>query len=307
MAARSTRTLVVLAFFAVCVVWGSTYFAIRVALEGFPPFVGGGIRFVLAGSILYVLLRARGERAPTAIEWRGAAVTGVLFFVFSNGFVILAEQSVSSGLVSVLVAAMPLWATLFERLAGIRVRGLEWIGIALGMSGVAVLNLGGELRASGLGALFGMIAPMSWALGSVVSKRLVLPKGTMCTAAQMLCGGVAMGITSAPLGEHFEHPPSARAIVALAYLVAFGSLIGFTAYMYLLHHTRMSVATSYAYVNPIIALGLGVAFGGERIDRASGIGAVIILAAVVLITRAKATVAPKESHEEPLAAAETSG
>ena len=295
-AARSTRTLVVLAFIAVCVVWGSTYLAIRVSLEGFPPFLGGAFRFLLAGSFLFVVLRARGERAPTAIEWRGAAITGALFFVFSNGFVILAEQSVPSGLVSVMVAVMPLWATLFERFTGTRVGKLEWMGIALGLAGVIVLNLGGELRASGAkgnGALFGLIAPMSWALGSVVSKRLTLPKGAMCTASQMLCGGALMGVAGGVLGERFDHAPPARAIFALAYLLVFGSLVGFTAYIYLLHHTRMSVATSYAYVNPVIALALGVFFGGERIDRASAVGAAVVLAAVVLITRARGEQEPK--------------
>ena len=295
-AARSTRTLVVLAFIAVCVVWGSTYLAIRVSLEGFPPFLGGAFRFLLAGSFLFVVLRARGERAPTAIEWRGAAITGALFFVFSNGFVILAEQSVPSGLVSVMVAVMPLWATLFERFTGTRVGKLEWMGIALGLAGVVVLNLGGELRASGAkgnGALFGLIAPMSWALGSVVSKRLTLPKGAMCTASQMLCGGALMGVAGGVLGERFDHAPPARAIFALAYLLVFGSLVGFTAYIYLLHHTRMSVATSYAYVNPVIALALGVFFGGERIDRASAVGAAVVLAAVVLITRARGEQEPK--------------
>jgi drug/metabolite transporter (DMT)-like permease len=295
-AARSTRTLVVLAFIAVCVVWGSTYLAIRVSLEGFPPFLGGAFRFLLAGSFLFVVLRARGERAPTAIEWRGAAITGALFFVFSNGFVILAEQSVPSGLVSVMVAEMTLWATLFERFTGTRVGKLEWMGIALGLAGVVVLNLGGELRASGAkgnGALFGLIAPMSWALGSVVSKRLTLPKGAMCTASQMLCGGALMGVAGGVLGERFDHAPPARAIFALAYLLVFGSLVGFTAYIYLLHHTRMSVATSYAYVNPVIALALGVFFGGERIDRASAVGAAVVLAAVVLITRARGEQEPK--------------
>jgi drug/metabolite transporter (DMT)-like permease len=170
------------------------------------------------------------------------------------------------------------------------------MGIALGLAGVVVLNLGGELRASGAkgnGALFGLIAPMSWALGSVVSKRLTLPKGAMCTASQMLCGGALMGVAGGVLGERFDHAPPARAIFALAYLLVFGSLVGFTAYIYLLHHTRMSVATSYAYVNPVIALALGVFFGGERIDRASAVGAAVVLAAVVLITRARGEQEPK--------------
>jgi drug/metabolite transporter (DMT)-like permease len=287
MAARSTRTLVALAFVAVSIIWGSTYLGIRVALEGFPPFFGGAIRFLLAGALLYGVLRVRGEAAPTAVEWRSAAITGVLYFVVGNGLVIVAEQSVSSGLVAVLVATMPLWATLFERFTGGRIGRLEWVGIALGLTGVVVLNLGGELRASGAGAVCALVAPMGWASASIVSKRLTLPKGPMCTAAQMLAGGVALAVTSRVLREHIDQVPSARAIGAMAYLIVFGSLVGFTAYVYLLRNTRMSVATSYAFVNPVIALGLGVALAGERIDRASAVGAMIILAAVVLITRGK--------------------
>ena len=281
--ARSTRTLVVLAFIAVCVVWGSTYLAIRVSLEGFPPFLGGAFRFLLAGSLLFVVLRARGERAPTAIEWRGAAITGALFFVFSNGFVILAEQSVPSGLVSVMVAVMPLWATLFERFTGTRVREARVDGDRA-RSGrrrrleprrrAARERRQGERsalrphRAHELGARLG---------GEQAAHA---PKGAMCTASQMLCGGALMGVAGGVLGERFDHVPSARAVFALAYLLVFGSLVGFTAYIYLLHHTRMSVATSYAYVNPVIALALGVFFGGERINRASAVGAVVVLAAV---------------------------
>ncbi len=301
MASRSTRSLIILAFVAVCVIWGSTYLGIRVALEGFPPFSGGAVRFLIAGAILYGVLRVRGVAAPTAAEWRSAALTGALYFVIGNGLVIVAEKSVSSGLVAVLVATMPLWATLFERFTGARIGRLEWIGIALGLTGVVVLNLGGDLRASGGGAICALVAPMGWASASIVSKRLPLPKGPMCTAAQMLCGGVALAVVSRVLREPVDQVPSARAVAAMAYLVVFGSLVGFTAYVYLLRNTRTSVATSYAFVNPVIALALGVALAGERIERASAVGAVIILAAVVLITRGKSTASAPEP--EPTAEA----
>jgi drug/metabolite transporter (DMT)-like permease len=304
MTARSPRTLVLLAFVAVSVIWGSTYLAIRVALEGFPPFFGGGVRFLLAGTILYGALRARGVAAPTPVEWRSAAITGVLYFVLGNGLVIVAEQSVSSGLVAVLVATMPLWATLFERFTGARIGRLEWIGIALGLTGVVVLNLGGDLRASGSGALCALVAPMGWASASIVSKRLTLPKGPMCMAAQMLAGGVALTVSSRVLREHIDQAPSARAIGAMLYLVIFGSLVGFTAYVYLLRNTRTSIATSYAFINPVIALGLGVALAGERIERSSALGAVIILAAVVLITRGKGSAATAPAPQSSAKAAD---
>ena len=241
--------------------------------------------------------------APTARAVAlGGRSPGALYFVIGNGLVIVAEKSVSSGLVAVLVATMPLWATLFERFTGARIGRLEWVGIALGLTGVVVLNLGGDLRASGGGAVCALVAPMGWASASIVSKRLTLPKGPMCTAAQMLCGGVALAVVSRVLREPIGQVPSARSIAAMAYLVVFGSLVGFTAYVYLLRNTRMSIATSYAFVNPVIALALGVALAGERIERASAFGAVIILAAVVLITRGKSAVpAPEPESAVPAA------
>ena len=293
----SSRNLVIVAFFAVSLIWGSTYLGIRVALEGFPPFVIGAIRFVVAGAALFAFLRLRGAPSPRPIEWVSATLTGSLFFVVGNGLVNVAEQRLSSGLASVLVATMPLWATLFERFAGSRIHGREWAGIGLGFAGVVLLNLGGELRASGVGAMCGLIAPMGWALGSIVSKRLPLPGGPMRTAIQMLCGGAVMALVSAALGERFPSAPSGRAVGALVYLVLFGSLAGMSAYNYLLHHTRTTVATSYAYVNPVIAVALGVTLAGERLDVASGAGAIVILAAVLLITRGKS-----EPREQPAAA-----
>jgi drug/metabolite transporter (DMT)-like permease len=282
------RSELVLAFVAISVIWGSTYLGIRVALESFPPFLIGALRFLVAGAVLFAVVRARGEASPTPTEWGAAALTGVLYFVVGNGLVCVAEESVSSGLVSVLVATMPLWAVLFSRLAGDRVSGREWLGIALGLAGVVVLNLSGELSANGRGALLGLGAPMGWALGSIASKRLPLPRGAMCTAAQMLAGGVAMLLVSAVTHEHLRGSPSTRAMLALGYLTVFGSLVGFTAYAFLLRHTRAAVATSYAYVNPVIALALGIAAAGEKLDLASGLGAAIILAAVLLLTRSKA-------------------
>lgn len=278
------RSLLILAFATVCLVWGSTYLAIRVALEGFPPFFIGAARFVLAGSALFAVARARGEAVPARKEWAASALTGTLFFVVGNGLVNLSERSVSSGLVSVLVATMPLWATVFGRAFGTAPTGRELAGVALGLVGVLVLNLGGDLRASPGGALLAMLAPMGWAMGSVVSQRLPAPPGVMRTAAQMISGGVGMLLLSVVMREGFG-AVSARSVFALAYLCLAGSLAGFTAYSYLLKHTRPAVATSYAYVNPVIAVALGVVFAGERFGLQSAAGAVIVLAAVALVQR----------------------
>jgi drug/metabolite transporter (DMT)-like permease len=279
--------LAYVAFAVVCVVWGSTYFAIRVALQGFPPFFLGAVRFLVAGALLFAFARWRGERSPRAREWGAALFTGGLFFVVGNGLVNVAEQSVSSGLASVLVATMPLWVTLFGRLFGARVSRHELAGVVLGLVGVLVLNLGGELRASPGGALCALLAPMGWALGSVASARMPLPRGMMRTAAQMLGGGAAMAVVSGAAHEHMTAGPSLQASVALAYLCVFGSLLGFSAYTYLLANTRPAVATSYAYVNPIIAVVLGVAVGGERLGLTSLAGAGVVLAAVILVGRAR--------------------
>jgi drug/metabolite transporter (DMT)-like permease len=282
---RPARGRIVAAFLAVSFLWGSTYLAIRVALEGFPPFFIGAARFLVAGALLFVVARLRGERPPTAREWGSAAILGGLFFVVGNGLVNAAERSVSSGLASVLVATMPLWATVFSRFAGTRVSRGEVAGVVLGFAGVVVLRLGGDLSASGAGVAFALIAPMGWALGSVLSRRLAQASGTMTTSAQMLCGGAGTLIVSVAAGEHPTAAVSVRAVAAAVYLAVFGSLVGFTAYTFLLRHTRPAVPTSYAYVNPAVALLLGVLLGGEHVGVVSVVGTAIVLAAVLVVTR----------------------
>jgi drug/metabolite transporter (DMT)-like permease len=250
------------------------------------------IRFLVAGSAFYAYLRLRGERAPSLREWGAAAITGVLFFVVSNGLVNVAERSVSTGLASIVVATMPLWATVFSRAMGERVSASEWLAIALGLGG-------------GAGALAAVVSPIAWALGSVVSRKLPLPRGAMCVATQMITGGVGSAIVSIAARDPMPHDVGVAAIAAAVYLAVFGSIIGFTAYTYLLRNTRASIATSYAFVNPVVAIALGVAFLHERLDSASGVGAAIILAAVLLVTRSKAaraetkTPAPLPTAEAP--------
>ncbi|HZU83451.1 MAG TPA: drug/metabolite exporter YedA [Polyangiaceae bacterium] len=285
--ARRRSGAVVLAFAAVSVLWGSTYLGIRVALESFPPFFIGAVRFFVAGAVLFVVARVRRERSPTPVEWISACATGLLFFVVGNGFVNLSERVVSSGLVSVLVATMPLWASVFARLFGEPLSRAEAAGIVLGLLGVAVLNVGGELRATPTGALLGLLAPMGWALGSMVSRRVPAPAGIMRTAAPMLTGGAAMFVVSLAVGEHVSAIPSLRSVAAVVYLCVFGSVVGFSAFSYLLSHTRPAVATSYAYVNPVIAVLLGIVFAGEHIGAESVLGAVVVLVAVVVVGRAR--------------------
>ncbi len=289
------RFAVLAALLAVYVVWGSTYLGIRIALEGFPPFLMAGVRFVIAGALLFAGLWLRGAPAPTPRQWRSAALVGGLLLLGGNGGVVVAEQSVASGLAALGVATVPLWSALFAGAWGQWPRRLEWAGLAVGFGGVALLNVGGGLRASPLGALALLVAPVSWALGSMWSRRLDLPGGLMTSAAEMLAGGALLLVTSAALGER---PPAALALrptLALAYLIVFGSWVGFSAYLFLLRRVRPAIATSYAYVNPVVAMVLGVAVAGERIEWGEWAATPVILAGVALVGWAHAR---GESHAD---------
>lgn len=278
---------VALALASVYLVWGSTYLAIAVGLEGYPPFLMGGLRFLAAGVVLFAFLRWRGEAAPTSAQWRNAAFMGVLMMLLGNGLVNVAEQSVSSGLAAVAVASMPLWAALFGALRGLRSTGREWLGLGIGFVGVVWLHAGSEISASPTGLIALLLAPIAWAFGSVWSRGRDLPAPFMSTAAQMLCGSVAMLALGLVLGERIEGVPPLEATLAVAYLAAFGSIVGFGAYVWLLHHVRPALATSYAYVNPPIAVLLGALLLDERFGLHSLGAMAVILAGVVLVTRAR--------------------
>jgi drug/metabolite transporter (DMT)-like permease len=281
------RVLVPLALLGLYLLWGSTYLAIRIGLRSYPPFLMAALRFLIAGGLLFVVLRWRGVALPTMRQWINCAICGTLLLVFGNGLVCYAEQTVASGIAAVAVAGMPLFAALFAGVYRQWPHRLEWIGLLVGFAGVVVLNFGGDLRGSPLGALALVTAAASWAFGSVWARRQDMPHPVMSTAAQMLCGSVVLAFASWVSGEHFTAMPSLDATLAVAYLVAAGSLLGFSAYMYLLHHVRPALATSYAYVNPPVAVLIGVLLGGESVRPLDIAGMVVILAGVVAITLAK--------------------
>ncbi len=291
--ASASPLAVALALSAVYLVWGSTYLAIRFALEGgWPPLLMGGIRFLAAGTFLYALLRLRGTAAPTPMQWRNAAFVGLLLLGVGNGLVCVAEQTVSSGLAAVAVASMPLWMALFAALRGERPRRVEWLGLAVGFAGVAWLNAGSSLTATPTGLVALLVAAVAWAYGSVWSRGRDLPSPFMGAAAQMLCGGAAMLVVGLAIGERFDGLPDARGLLSVGYLASIGSLVGFSAYIWLLHHVRPALAGSYAYVNPVIAVLLGVWLAGEHFG-AHDIGAmVVVLLGVVAITLARAARTP---------------
>jgi drug/metabolite transporter (DMT)-like permease len=273
---------VVLALLAVYVIWGSTYLAIRIALEGFPPFLMAGIRFLCAGCILFLFLRARGEQLPTRSQVSGASLVGAFLLLGGNGGVVFAEQTVASGLAALAVATVPLWTVLFSGIWKRWPGHLEWAGLILGFAGIILLNFEGDLKASPAGSVALVIAAVSWAFGSALSNHLPLPRGLMASAVEMIAGGLLLLIAGVISGERICLMPSMRAAAAVLYLIAFGSLIGFSSYVYLLGRVRPVLATSYAYVNPVIAVILGIWLAGERITVTGVSAMLVILTGVVL-------------------------
>jgi drug/metabolite transporter (DMT)-like permease len=280
---------VVVALAIVYVVWGSTYLGIRFALEGgWPPLLAvSGARFVFAGSAMYAFLRWRGVAAPTRAQWKNLAAMGALLLLLGNGCVVLAEQHVSSGLAAVAVASVPLWMGFFGVFYGARPSRAEWLGIAIGFVGVVWLNAGSSLNASPVGLVMLLVAPLGWAFGSVWSRGRDLPSPFMAAAGQMLCGGAMLVTVGLLRGEGFTGLPTVPGSLALLYLAVFGSIVAFSTYVWLLHHVRPALVSSYAYVNPAIAVALGAWLAGERFT-AHDLGAMaVILAGVVTITVAR--------------------
>jgi len=294
------RRHVIAAFAALYIIWGSTYLAIHYAVATIPPFLMGGTRFIIAGLILYAFARQRGAVAPTSAQWRAALVTGILLLVGGNGAVIWSEQHVASGLVALLVAIVPLWMVTLDwlRPGGTRPGAAVFLGLALGLIGL-VLLIGpdaiaprGTARINVWAALVPVAGSLLWAAGSIFSRYAPRPSSAqMATGMQMLTGGAAFLVVSVMAGEprHFSVAAvAAPSWLGYLYLVTFGSLLGFTAYIYLLGATTPAKAATYAYVNPVVAVILGWAVAGEPFTPRMLVAAVIILGAVALITLANA-------------------
>lgn len=282
----SRDAAVITALAAVYLLWGSTYLAMRIGLTGFPPFLMAGVRFVMSGVLLLGFTRLRGLPLPKAAEWGGSAIVGVLLLGVGNGGVVFSEQTVSSGLAALGVATVPLFAALFGGIWRVWPTRREWLGLAIGFAGLILLNVGGGLRASTAGAVALVLASVAWAFGSVWSRRLPLPSPLVASGAQMLSGGVFLLLASALHHEHLASLPPLRPVLALLYLM-FGAIAGFSAYVYLLGKVRPVLATSYAYVNPVIAVALGAALLREKITPLDGLSLLLILAGVALVLFAK--------------------
>lgn len=287
---------IILAFAAVYLIWGSTYLAIRYAIDSFPPLLMAGTRFLVAGSLLYAYARWRGAPRPTAVHWRTTSIVGGLLLLGGNGGVVTAEKTVPSGLAALIVATVPLWMVVVDwvRPGGSRPTARVALGLLAGLAGVALLifGSGGREAVSGRVDLFGglilVAASLSWSIGSIYSRHAPLPKSPlMATAMEMLAGGALLALAGLALGQGSELQLSAvtgKSVLAVVYLIVFGSLIGFSAYVWLLQVTTPARAGTYAYVNPVVAVGLGYLVAGEPLTRTTLIAAAIILTAVVIIT-----------------------
>ncbi len=285
-----TGSRVVVALALVYLIWGSTYIGIRFALEGgFPPFLLGGLRFTIAGVLMFVVLRWRGVPMPTRAQWGNVAVMGVLLLMFGNGMVNLAEKTVPSGMAAVAVASAPLWMGVFAAIRGERPTRTEWIGLGIGFLGVLWLNSGSSLTSAPRGLLALLVASLAWSFGSIWSRGRDLPSPFMAASAQMICGGLVMCVVGLVVGEQFDAMPTRNGLFAFAYLLVFGSIVGFSAYIWLLRHVRPALAGSYAYVNPAIAVALGAWLAGERFGAHELVAMGVILLGVLAITLAKAS------------------
>ena len=286
---RSTRLLpLIAALFSLYIIWGSTYFAIAVGVQSWPPLLMAGVRFICAGILLMTFLLLKGYRLPPLRLLLNAALIGILLLAIGNGLVTVAEhQQVPSGIAAVMVATVPLFTLCFSHFFGIKTRKLEWLGIAIGLVGIVLLNSAGNLNGNPWGALLILLASMSWAFGSVYGSRIELPKGMMAGAIEMVTAGIFLLIASLLAGERLTTLPDTAGLLAVAYLSIFGSIIAISAYMYLIRNVAPAVATSYAYVNPVVAVLLGTGFGGERLSDIEWLALGVIIFAVILVTLGK--------------------
>lgn len=299
------RIRIVLAFLAIYTIWGSTYLFIRFGVETLPPFLMAGGRFLVAGSLLYGWLRFRGHPAPAWLQWRSAIIIGAMLLLIGNGGVTWAEQMIPSGVTALLISTSPIWFVVLDWVwfGAARPGGRIAAGLALGLAGVIWLIGPDKILQGGGFALSGvlvlMLATASWAAGSLYSRRASLPPSPlMATAIEMIGGGVLLLFASVVAGEPWSWDPATvtlKSILSVAYLAIFGSLIGFTAYVWLLGVVSPARVSTYAFVNPLIAVFLGWTLGGEEFTARMGLAAVAIVFGVVLIVLRPSTAARSPS------------
>lgn len=278
--------MVALALFCTYFIWGSTYLAIKFGIESFPPFLMAGARFLVAGIILYAVMRYLGAANPTKKEWLGAGAVGILLPALGNGTVCYVQQTISSSVAALAIATAPIWMAIFSSIWGHKISTKEWLGIAIGFAGIVLLNIGGSLQGDVTSAILLIFAAASWSFGSVWSKHLAMPKGMMGAACQMLVGGLVLLGWSLLAGETWPQTISAKSWGAMVFLVVLGSLVAYSAYQYLLKTVRPLVASSNTFVNPIVAFALGIWFAGEAVTMTEYMALAVILVGVFLVLSA---------------------
>ena len=283
---KKQTILVIPALFCTYFIWGSTYLAIRFGIESFPPFLMAGLRFTIAGVILYGFMLYLGKPNPTRKQWLSAAVIGILLPAFGNGTVCYVQQTISSSVAALSIATAPIWMAIFSSIWGHKITLQEWLGIAIGLIGVVLLNVGGSLHGELTSALLLIFAAACWSFGSVWSKHMDLPSGLMASAAQMLMGGVALLGMSAFQNESWPQHISPKSWGAMLFLVVLGSIVTYSAYQYLLKTVRPLVASSNTFVNPVVAFIVGIWFANEHVSVNEYIALAIILVGVFLVLSA---------------------
>ena len=284
---KNQPILIVIALFCTYFIWGSTYLAIKFAIESFPPFLMVGVRFTIAGAVLYAVMRYLGQPNPSLAQWRGAAIVGFLLPVLGNGTVSHVQLTVSSSLAALVIATAPIWMAIFSSLWGHKITRKEWLGIAVGLVGIVLLNMGGSFKGDALSALLLMFAAASWSLGSVWGKHLPMPSGLMGAACQMLCGGLIGLVFSQISGEVWPAQVSIKSWGAMAFLIVLGSIIAYSAYQYLLKTVRPLVASSNTFINPIVAFAVGIWLADETVTRTEYAALAVIIIGVFLVITAE--------------------
>ncbi len=263
---KNKNLLTIISLLSLYIIWSSTYLTIKFAIADIPPMVMAGTRYLFAGLIMYLFLRSSRVARPAWPEWCNSAIVGVFLLLGGNGFVAWAEKWVETGTAAINVAIVPVLTCLFSVFLGERRTLREWLGVITGFAGILVLNFGNGVYHLSLGNILLFLAPLSWSFGAILSRHLKLPKGLMASALEMLTGGFITMVVGFLLGEKITHFPSLLALGSYLYLIVFGSIIGFSAFSYLIANTSPALATSYAFVNPILAVLLGMIFVGEKVN-----------------------------------------
>ena len=283
---KSQTLLVILALFCTYFIWGSTYLAIRFGIESFPPFLMAGMRFTIAGAILYIVMRYLGAANPTKQQWLGASAVGILLPALGNGTVCYVQQTISSSVAALSIATAPIWMAIFSSIWGHKITNKEWLGVAVGFVGITLLNIGGSLHGELTSALLLIFAAASWSFGSVWGRRLEMPIGLMASATQMLIGGLVLLLMSALQGETWPQQISQKSWGAMLFLIVLGSLVAYSAYQYLLKTVRPLVASSNTFVNPVVAFTVGIWFANEHVTTIEFIALAVILVGIFLVLSA---------------------